>query len=354
VLIVEDEQIVALELTDRLTRMGHSVLGVAASGEEAIERARRCAPDLVLMDVKLQGAIDGIDAADAIHQFADVPIVYLTAFADDTTLQRAKLTEPYGYILKPFQERELHVVIEVSLYRHRMERALHRAVRMRDDVLSVVSHDLRNPLSSIRMSADQLLRVPAEHDPLRVRNNAATIRRNADRMGRLIDDLLDVGRIDAGRLSIERGRVPATSLVAETLATFASLASESSLRLVCGPVPDADVLCDRGRVLQVFSNLIGNALRFARRDGTIVIGGETCGGFVRFTVADEGCGIAPDHLEHVFERNWQAPAAGHGGSGLGLYIARGIVEAHGGRISVDSTQGHGTTFRFTIPLAEPT
>ncbi len=124
IFVVEDEQIVALELRERLTLMGHQVAGIAASGEEAIEDVRRLRPDLVLMDIKLQGAMDGIEAAAVIRRDTGIPVVYLTAFADDATLQRAKLTEPYGYILKPFQERELHVVIEVSLYRSRAERAL--------------------------------------------------------------------------------------------------------------------------------------------------------------------------------------------------------------------------------------
>src|SRR5262245_31770918 len=117
ILIVEDEQIVALELRDRLARMGHEIVGVAVTGEDAVDQARRFEPDLVLMDVKLKGDMDGVEAAEVIGRSMDVAVVYLTAFADDRTLQRAKMTEPHGYIVKPFQDRELHVVIEVALYR---------------------------------------------------------------------------------------------------------------------------------------------------------------------------------------------------------------------------------------------
>lgn len=642
ILIVEDEQIVALELKDRLTRMGHSVVGVVASGEEALQEVARLCPDLILMDIKLQGELDGIEVADAIRKQADIPIVYLTAFADDATLQRAKLTKPYGYILKPFQERELHIIIEVFLYRHRVERALRRseawrfallrsvgdaviatgvdgrvkfmnplaevltgwkeseaigksfevvcnmvqllerrgglwkdltsksliskdgsehpidaeltpicdedntpmgtvcvfrdisdrklladrqrfmamasgevtssldrvmilgritslvarsfaawcaihlsdvhgslriaafahrdeaknafapkfagsvvrdddavevrhvvrsarsvlktkitngdwvtdalgiqpgivpgltarsaiivplsargqcfgtltvagehrgrhfnesdvafveelgrrvghgidnsqlysdaqrAIRMRDDVLAVVSHDLRNPLASISMNADQLLRTLAKVNQERVLQNASAIRRNTERMGRLIDDLLDAGRIDGGRLSIELRRDRTTALVSEAFSMFEALASARSIRLMIATIPDLDLLCDHGRILQVLSNLIGNALGFSPENRDVVIKGEVHGTMFRFSVSDQAGGIAADQVGHVFERYWQAPGSLHRGVGLGLYIARGIVEAHGGQIGLDSRPGGGSTFYFTIPLA---
>lgn len=645
ILLVEDEQIVALELKDRLTRMGHSVVGIVTSGQEAIEESRRLRPDLIVMDIKLQGELDGIDAAAAIRKELDTAIVYLTAYADETTLQRAKITQPYGYVLKPFHERELHVVIEVSLYRHRTERALReselwrlallrsvgdavvaadatgcvtfmnppaevltgwreseafgvpldevfkiaerperrsgtwreppatnltrrdgserpieheltsirdpaggdapmgtvcvfrdiserrrirdrqrflavasselassldrevvltrvtsliarswtdwcaihlvdargdlrvaafahrhapthaavarlagsticdqpatavgtvartgdavqlddlladgdwpahvlgieprlaadlaaaaaivvplrardqclgtltvvsarrehpfdpadvelaeelarriaygldnaqlyaesqRATVMRDDVLAVVSHDLRNPLAAITMAAEQLIQLPEKLGSHRVMKHAAAIKRNAERMERLIDDLLDVGRVDTGRLSIELQRVSASSLVADALSTFEAIATERSIRLVSPPFLDADVQCDRDRVLQVLSNLIGNAVKFSPTGGVIQIGGERGRGVFQFSVSDQGKGLTPGQLGHVFERYWQAPETKHRGSGLGLYIAKGIVDVHGGQIWVDSAHGRGSTFHFTIPLA---
>jgi PAS domain S-box-containing protein len=644
ILIVEDEQIVALELKDRLTWMGHSVVGIVASGEEAIEESRRLRPDLIVMDIKLQGELDGIAAATAIRKELDTAIVYLTAFADETTLQRAKVTQPYGYIIKPFHEREFHVVIEVSLYRHRTERALReselwrlallrsvgnavvasdaancvkfmnplaemltgwreseaigvpldevfktaerperwsgtwrdtpatnlirkdgserpveheltpirdlardglpmgtvcvfrdiserrrihdrqrflavasselassldrevvltrvtslivrswtdwcvihladvhgdlraeafahrdapthaalarlagaavrnqpatalgdvvrtgsavqlndlaggdwpartlgiegllaadlaaaaaiivplrtrnqclgtltvasarrehpfdqadvelaeelarriaygldnaqlytdaqRATMMRDDVLAVVSHDLRSPLATISTLAEHMILLPGKLEPSQILKSATAIKRNAERMERLIADLLDVGRVDTGRLSIELQRESAGSLVADALSTFEAIAAERSIRLVNPPFPSADVQCDRGRVLQILSNLIGNAVKFSPEGGVIQIGGELGRGVFQFSVSDQGKGLAPDQLEHVFERYWQAPETRHCGSGLGLYIAKGIVDAHGGQIWVDSTQGRGSTFHFTIPLA---
>jgi signal transduction histidine kinase len=226
-----------------------------------------------------------------------------------------------------------------------------RATAMRDDVLGIVSHDLRTPLATISISAEQLLRLPEEIEPHRLMKHAAMIQRNAERMERLVDDLLDVGRVDSGQLSIEPQRVSASSLVADALSTFEAIAAERSIRLVSPPLPDAELLCDRGRVHQVLSNLIGNAVKFSPEGGVIRIDGALGPGLFRFSVSDQGSGIAPDQLDRVFERHWQAPGARQRGSGLGLYIARGIVEAHGGHIWVDSTQGRGSTFHFTIPLA---
>src|SRR5262249_35651011 len=116
--IVEDEQIVTLDLEDRLAALGYSVVGSVADGESAIERVREQRPDLILMDIKLFGPTDGIDAAARIHGESDVPIIYLTAFGDDSTIERAKATDPYGYVLKPIEDRRLEIAIEIALYRH--------------------------------------------------------------------------------------------------------------------------------------------------------------------------------------------------------------------------------------------
>lgn len=129
ILIVEDDNIIALELADRLQDLGYTVCGPVGFGEEAITQAGALRPDLVLMDIRLKGAIDGVEAAAAIRDRFDIPVVYLTAYADVDTLQRAKITEPYGYILKPFEERELHTAIEIGLYKHRMESRLRASER---------------------------------------------------------------------------------------------------------------------------------------------------------------------------------------------------------------------------------
>ncbi|MCH8011705.1 MAG: PAS domain S-box protein [Candidatus Marinimicrobia bacterium] len=124
ILIVEDERIAVKGIQYRLKRLGYGVAGVAASGKEAIQKARDTHPDLVLMDILLQGDIDGVETAEQIRAHFDIPVIYLTSYADDKTLQRAKVTEPYGYIIKPFEENELRTAIEMALYKHKIERRL--------------------------------------------------------------------------------------------------------------------------------------------------------------------------------------------------------------------------------------
>lgn len=155
--MVEDENIIAMDIQNRVKRLGYSVSAIAASGEEAIKKAAETHPDLVLMDIKLKGMIDGIEAAGQIRERFDIPVVYLTAFADDETLQRAKITGPYGYILKPVRDRELHSNIEIALHKHEMERELkeytkelERANRELKNYAYTISHDLRELLYPIQ------------------------------------------------------------------------------------------------------------------------------------------------------------------------------------------------------------
>lgn len=129
ILIVEDESIVALDIKNQLLSLGYTVLGIVSSGKRAVQKAVETEPDLVLMDVKLKGEMDGIEAAEQIHARLDIPVIYLTAFADEATLQRAKVTEPFGYLLKPFEGRELHTTIEMALYKGRMEQKLRESER---------------------------------------------------------------------------------------------------------------------------------------------------------------------------------------------------------------------------------
>ena len=129
ILIVEDEAVVAMDIRGRLTNLGYNVVGIIDSGEKAVQTAETLRPDLVLMDIRLKGGMDGVAAADQIRLQLDLPVVFLSAYADDATLERAKVTQPYGYLLKPFKDQELHTIIEVALYRHRSGRMLREAQR---------------------------------------------------------------------------------------------------------------------------------------------------------------------------------------------------------------------------------
>jgi PAS domain S-box-containing protein len=227
-----------------------------------------------------------------------------------------------------------------------------QATRARDEMLGVVAHDLRNPLNTISMGASLLTELIPESQT-RLRRQAEIMKRGAERMNRLIQDLLEVRRIDTGRLSVDPRPESAYVLVCEAVETMRPLATANDLKLKAAVRPDAPkVLADPPRIQQVLSNLVGNAIKFTPPGGRIVLGADTLAEpQVRFAVVDSGPGIAPEQLPHIFGQYWQANRTDRRGIGLGLAIAKGLVEAHGGRIWVESQVGVGSNFYFTLPAA---
>jgi PAS domain S-box-containing protein len=239
----------------------------------------------------------------------------------------------------------------LAVEKARLYRIAQHAIQLRDDVLSIVAHDLRNPLGTILMQAAMLRRKGGEPER-RSRKPGEAIERAATRMNHLIQDLLDVARMEGGRLTIERERVAAGQIIADAVQAQAPLAASASLELRLQAERELpDLWADRNRVLQIFENLVGNAIKFTEPGGRITVGAAPGEGDVLFWVADTGVGIADEHLPHLFERLWQASKAGQHGAGLGLPIVKGIVEAHGGRIWVETKVGAGSAFFFTIPKA---
>jgi PAS domain S-box-containing protein len=233
------------------------------------------------------------------------------------------------------------------------EETLRRAVRAREEVLGVVAHDLRNPLNTILLQLERLC-LPGKHSERPSQQVLERMQKTAMRMNRLIQDLLDVVRIDAGALTLERAPVPAArSLLTELVEAQRELASEASLELhldVKGELPD--LWADHDRLLQVLENLVGNAIKCTKPGGDITVGAAMKGSEVVFWVADTGIGIPAENLPTLFDRFWQGRRADRRGAGLGLAIAKGIIEAHGGRIWVESQLGVGTTFFFTVPVGD--
>jgi signal transduction histidine kinase len=227
------------------------------------------------------------------------------------------------------------------------------ALANRDDFLGIVSHDLRNLLGALLMAASALKKKPSDGDEQRRIAAEKRVELYAARMNRLIGDLVDVVSIDAGKLATTIVPSEPLALIADTLETFRSAAEKKGLVFeseITGALPRAAF--DYGRMLQVFANLVGNAIKFSSRGGKICIRGECRGSDVHFSVSDTGAGIRANMFDAVFVRFWQAAQNDRRGTGLGLYISKSIVEAHGGRIWIESKVGQGSTFHFTVPVAE--
>ncbi len=231
------------------------------------------------------------------------------------------------------------------------EEALRRAVRVREEVLSVVSHDLRNPLGVVVGAADLLLDLPLDEQERA--NQARIIRRSARRMRRLIEDLLDVSRIEAGALVLRPTAEDVRDILSDTRDFFAPQAIEARIRLVSQVEERTPtVLADRDRLQQALSNLVANALRFTPAGGTIsLVARGDDDGHVVIEVSDTGPGVPEDAMTHIFDRFWQASRHDRTGAGLGLAIVRGIAEAHGGVVDLVRRDGGGATFRLRLRAA---
>jgi PAS domain S-box-containing protein len=235
-----------------------------------------------------------------------------------------------------------HIKAAEELERRAREDA-ERAAKARDEVLAVVAHDLRNPLNTIRLTCAVLDRDPAARSP------SAVIQRAVERMQRLIDDLVDAASIRASRLKIAPAEVDGVSLLRQLADDFASEAQQKNVALHVVAGESASLRCDGRRITQALSNLIHNALKFTDAGGQVTLGLCVDPLHSKFIVEDTGRGIPEHEIEKVFDREWQADETAHLGSGMGLYIAKGIVSAHGGEIQVTSEVGKGSVFSVILP-----
>ena len=242
--------------------------------------------------------------------------------------------------------------LTATLRNARLYSELQQALRIRDEVTSIVSHDLRNPVHTVLMAASLLRDLDGTLDAPTRLQNLAVIHRSASNMSRLLQDLLDVMKAEGSGLVIEVAPTDVAATLRSTVEQFRLQAAELGIELVVDfQEPVSLVLADEGRVAQVLSNLCGNALKFTRRGGRIQLSAEATETNVTIAVKDSGIGIASNDLAHVFDRFWQAKRASRASAGLGLAIAKSIVEAHGGTIGVESVEGQGTRFWFTLPSA---
>ena len=341
-------------------------LAHAARLDEALEAVHARALDVVLLDLSLPDA-HGMETVERMLAAAPaLPIIVLTGLADETVAVHAVQAGAQDYLVKGTVDgdtlaRAIRYAIERKRLGQERERLLaserearaaaEAAVNARDEVLRIVAHDIGNALSAMKVHAMVLHRTLPDADSDAARR-ALAIRDMAQQVERLRQDLLDVAAIEAGRLSFEPNDISLGGVVDDVMGTVAAVAQERAIEL-CAAVPPGlpAVWADRERLGQVLANLVGNAVKFTPPGGRVAVEARDAGGEACVTVADTGPGIAADHLPNVFDRFWQARGTRRAGAGLGLAIARGIVEAHGGRIWVESEPGIGTRFYFTLPFA---
>jgi PAS domain S-box-containing protein len=325
----------------------HPIMRVVATGRPVLEA--EVTPELINASFAHEAQRQTVRALDP-RSFICVPLTTSNKLLGVFTLATSSSGRRYDMadvaLAADLARRAALVVEHARLFHEAQE-----ATRARDEILAVVAHDLRNPLNTVMMAAGLMMESSSPDRP-QERRNAEIVRRAADRMNRMIQDLLDVKRMESGQLWLDPRPEPVAGLISDTIEMLRPLAAGSSIRVEAHLVPDLPpVLADATRINQVLSNLVGNAVKFTPRDGLITISAERGDGEVRFSVIDTGPGIPAEQLPHIFGRFWQAKASDRRGIGLGLAIAKGIVEAHKGRIWVESSVGLGSTFYFTLPMA---
>ncbi|MFH0968718.1 MAG: response regulator [Methanobacteriota archaeon] len=349
--MVEDEAIVAESIASKLRRFGYQVAGPVSTGEEAVRIAGEVRPDIILMDIHLAGIIDGIDAAEEIAGKFHIPVIFLTAYADDKTLERAKEAKPFGYLVKPFRERDLHATIRMAQERSRLEAELEAANRELDSFSYSVSHDLRAPLIAIEGFSRILEETYMDCLPPDGQDCLTRVRQAAASMDQLVNDFLRLSRVTRASLVMEP--VDISRMAAEI---FTALAKEYPARQVIWVVePGLKVTADRGLMMIALQNLLGNAWKYTgkRAEANIQVGSLNRGSGTTIFVRDNGAGFPPEKAGLLFVPLQRLHSADEfPGNGIGLATVQRIIFRHGGKIWAEGTPNVGATFSFTIPDME--
>ncbi|MEB3827759.1 hybrid sensor histidine kinase/response regulator [Phormidium sp. CCY1219] len=359
ILIVEDEFLIAKGLSRKLKKLGYEVVDIVASGEDALQRVADKYPDLVLMDIAIQGELDGIETATKIHHYYKIPVIYVTAYADDETLERAESSGSYGYILKPFKDREVHAAIKMALKKHREESQLQELLKTAESLvenksrlLSIASHDLRIPLTAIQTSAELLQFYSHNFSEEKKSKHFQRIREAIHQMSVLLEDFLTLSSAESGKLKFNPAPLDVVEFCQGFLEECVAIATPNHKLEFTASGDLTQVCLDRKLLRHILGNLLSNAIKYSPDGGTIHLAVTSEGGDrICFRITDEGIGIPPEYREKLFEQFERATNVGTiSGTGLGLSIVKQAVDLHGGEITLETEVNRGSTFTLWLPM----
>jgi signal transduction histidine kinase len=385
ILIVEDDAVSALLLQKALEKNKHEILGIADSGEKALELLKQNHADIVMMDINLAGELDGIKTTEIINEKYDIPVVYLSASSDAETLNKVVGTNPSAYVIKPFNIRELNMVIELAIFKDRKEKELQklnneleekvklRTVELYDAnkeltkalekereinelksrIVLNVSHGFKTPLTSILSSA-QLLQIYSDKEhPFKVKiaKHAMKIENSVRILNNLLTSVLFFGKADADQMKFRPKKMFTGAFVKELLDTInAGLENDVKINSKTISLPKT-ITTDSELLYQVFENLLSNATKYSKDGQEVDFILEYIDTNLIGTIVDRGIGIPKKEQKLLFDRFFRAHNVGIiEGSGLGLSIAKKCVEVLNGEITFESSEDKGTTFKVVIPV----
>jgi len=364
ILIVEDESIIAIDIKNCLIGLGYEVVGISSTGEDAITKAIELKPNLILMDIHLDSELDGVETADKIRTLLDIPIIYLTAHADENTFQRAKITEPYGYILKPFEERLLHITVETSLYKHETSKELMelKEINLRNEYLvslgsmiAAIGHEINQPLNTISLLNNGLLywhQRNQKFDQDEVLNVLKRVSEQVERITKIIQKIRTFVRPPDKR---EMTRVVINDVIKSSLTFFQSQLNSHNVILDLQLSDDLRYISgDPIRLEQMIANMLTNsiyALDKANRPDksiSIITTNDKNLRNVRLKIIDNGVGIPNEILDKIFNPFFSTKDVSIG-MGIGLTICKSVVLEHQGKIKAENNNDGGAIFTIDIP-----
>lgn len=385
ILITEDDHVSALLLKKALEKNNHQIIGISDSGEKALEILEENQADIVMMDINLAGELDGIKTTEIINEKYDIPVVYLSASSDAETLTKVVGTNPSAYVIKPFNIRELNMVIELAIFKDRKEKELQKLnneleekVRQRTKDLADankeltralekerevgelksrivlnVSHGFKTPLTSILSSA-QLLANYAERDhPFKAKiiKHAQKIENSVRNLNSLLTSVLFFGKADANKIDFKPKKMFVMAMLNEVI-DVVKAGSEHDVKINSKFINlPKTIVSDSDLMYQIFENLLSNACKYSKDGQEVNFTVWEDNGQLKATIEDKGIGIPKKEQDQLFDRFFRAKNVGIiEGSGLGLSIVKKSIEVLNGDISFESDQGKGTTFNISIPV----
>lgn len=386
VLIVEDDAVSAMLLQRALEKNMHDILGVVDTGEKALEMLAENQVDIVMMDINLAGELDGITTTEIINEKYDVPVVYLSASSDAETMNKVVGTNPSAYVIKPFNIRELNMVIELAIYKDRKEKELQKLNNeleekvkqrtaelfkanqeltkalekereineLKSRIVLNVSHGFKTPLTSILSSA-QLMQIYAEKDhpfKQKISRHAFKIENSVRALNNLLTSVLFFGKADANKMEYNPKKMFTQAFVKELLDTLkAGIENKVKIKSELINLPEV-ITSDRDLLYQVFENLLSNGVKYSKDGKTVDFKLEYADGNLIGTVTDYGIGIPAAEQSQLFDRFFRARNVGIvEGSGLGMSIVKKCVDVLNGEISMKSEVGKGTQIEVKIPVS---